>query len=72
MLDPVSAPDTGTPAGAGGSTTREPQQLLSGLRSLDLPNGADMVEVVPPFDETANITPISSAKICIKFSALPS
>jgi hypothetical protein len=31
-----------------------------------------MVEVFPPFDETANITPISSAKICIKFSALPS
>lgn len=47
-LDPVFAPGTGTPE-VGGLTTLEAQQLLRGLRGLDL-IGADLVEVSPPFD----------------------
>ncbi len=47
-LDPAFAPGTGTPE-VGGFTTREAQQLLRGLRGLNIV-GADMVEVSPPFD----------------------
>jgi guanidinopropionase len=48
MLDPVYAPGTGTPE-IGGFTTFEAQQMLRGLRSLNIV-GADVVEVSPPFD----------------------
>jgi guanidinopropionase len=48
MLDPVYAPGTGTPE-VGGFTTFQAQQLLRGLRGLNLV-GADVVEVSPPFD----------------------
>jgi guanidinopropionase len=48
MLDPVYAPGTGTPE-IGGFTTFEAQQLLRGLRGLNI-IGADVVEVSPPFD----------------------
>ncbi len=48
MLDPVYAPGTGTPE-IGGFTTFEAQQLLRGLRGLNIV-GADVVEVSPPFD----------------------
>jgi guanidinopropionase len=51
-LDPVYAPGTGTPE-VGGMTTLEAQQLLRGLRGLDLVGG-DVVEVAPPFDQTGN------------------
>lgn len=51
-LDPVFAPGTGTPE-IGGMTTREAQQLVRGLRGLDL-IGADLVEVSPPFDASGN------------------
>jgi len=47
-LDPVYAPGTGTPE-IGGITTLEAQQLLRGLRGLNLVGG-DVVEVAPPFD----------------------
>ena len=47
-LDPVYAPGTGTPE-IGGLTTREAQQVVRGLRGLDLVGG-DVVEVAPPFD----------------------
>jgi guanidinopropionase len=50
MLDPVHAPGTGTPE-IGGFTTFEAQQLLRGLRGLNIV-GADVVEVSPPFDPT--------------------
>jgi guanidinopropionase len=50
MLDPVHAPGTGTPE-IGGFTTFEAQQLLRGLRGLNI-IGADVVEVSPPFDPT--------------------
>jgi guanidinopropionase len=48
MLDPVYAPGTGTPE-VGGFTTFEAQQLLRGLRGVNIV-GADVVEVSPPFD----------------------
>jgi guanidinopropionase len=51
-LDPVYAPGTGTPE-IGGITTLEAQQLLRGLRGLNLVGG-DVVEVSPPFDPSGN------------------
>jgi guanidinopropionase len=51
-LDPVYAPGTGTPE-VGGMTTLEAQQLLRGLRGLNLVGG-DVVEVAPPYDQTGN------------------
>ena len=48
MLDPVYAPGTGTPE-IGGFTTFQAQQMLRGLRGLNI-IGADVVEVSPPFD----------------------
>jgi guanidinopropionase len=47
-LDPVYAPGTGTPE-IGGYSTFEAQQMVRGLRGLDLVGG-DVVEVSPPFD----------------------
>ncbi|WP_447588070.1 agmatinase [Aquipseudomonas campi] len=48
VLDPAFAPGTGTPE-IGGMTTLEAQQMIRGLRGLNLV-GADVVEVSPPFD----------------------
>ncbi len=48
-LDPVYAPGTGTPE-IGGFSTFDAQQMLRGLRGLDLVGG-DVVEVSPPFDQ---------------------
>lgn len=52
FLDPVYAPGTGTPE-IGGATTYEAQQLLRGLRGMNLVGG-DVVEVSPPFDPSGN------------------
>ena len=46
------APGTGTPE-VGGITTLEAQQLLRGLRGLNL-IGGDVVEVAPAYDQTGN------------------
>ena len=51
-LDPAFAPGTGTPE-IGGLTTREAQAILRGLKGVDLV-GADLVEVAPQYDATAN------------------
>ncbi|HEX6980560.1 MAG TPA: agmatinase [Alphaproteobacteria bacterium] len=51
-LDPVFAPGTGTPE-VGGYSTFEAQQMIRGLRGLDIVGG-DVVEVSPPFDPTGN------------------
>lgn len=51
-LDPTFAPGTGTPE-IGGLTTREAQQLLRGLKGLDI-IGGDVVEVAPQYDATTN------------------
>ncbi|ERV56844.1 agmatinase [Pseudomonas aeruginosa] len=48
VLDPAFAPGTGTPEICG-MTSLQAQQLVRGLRGLDLV-GADVVEVSPPFD----------------------
>lgn len=49
-IDPAYAPGTGVPE-IGGVTTYEAQQLLRGLRGINLV-GADFVEVSPPIDQT--------------------
>lgn len=59
-LDPAYAPGTGTPE-IGGLTSFEGQQLVRGLRALDLV-GADLVEVAPPLD-VANLTALAGATI---------
>jgi len=51
-LDPSFAPGTGTPE-IGGLTTREALDLLRGFKGVDLV-GADVVEVAPQYDATAN------------------
>ncbi len=59
-LDPVYAPGTGTPE-IGGITTLEAQQLLRGLRGLNL-IGGDVVEVAPPYDPSG-ITALVGASL---------
>ena len=59
-LDPVYAPGTGTPE-TGGFTTFEAQQMLRGLRGLDIVAG-DMVEVSPPFDPSG-LTAMTGAQM---------
>lgn len=66
-LDPVYAPGTGTPE-VGGFTTFEAQQMLRGLRGLDLVGG-DVVEVSPPFD-AAGTTGLSGAQMLFEILAL--
>lgn len=51
-LDPACAPGTGTPE-VGGLTSIQAQELLRGLRGLNL-IGADVVEVAPAYDQTGN------------------
>ncbi|MBP2550415.1 agmatinase [Neorhizobium galegae] len=51
-LDPAFAPGTGTPE-VGGLTTREVLELIRGLKGINLV-GADVVEVAPQYDSTAN------------------
>ena len=51
-LDPAFAPGTGTPE-IGGLTTREAQELLRGLKGLNLVGG-DVVEVAPQYDPSTN------------------
>ncbi|MDA0951372.1 MAG: arginase family protein, partial [Proteobacteria bacterium] len=59
-MDPVYAPGTGTPE-VGGFTAYEAQQMLRGLRGLDIVGG-DVVEVSPPFD-SANVTSLNGAQM---------
>lgn len=51
-IDPAFTPGTGTPE-VGGLLPREVQQLIRGLRGLNLVGG-DAVEVAPPYDQTGN------------------
>ena len=51
-IDPAYTPGTGTPE-VGGLTPREVQQLIRGLRGLNLV-GADAVEVAPAYDNSGN------------------
>ena len=51
-FDPTYAPGTGTPE-VGGLTPREGQQILRGLRGINVVGG-DVVEVAPQYDPTTN------------------
>lgn len=66
-LDPAFAPGTGTPE-IGGLSSYQMQQLLRGLKGLNLV-GFDLVEVSPPFDH-ANLTAITAANLVFEFLAL--
>jgi len=66
-LDPSMAPGTGTPV-IGGLTTLMVQQILRGLRGIDL-RGADVVEVAPAYD-VSEITALAGATIAMNMVAL--
>jgi agmatinase len=51
-VDPAFTPGTGTPE-IGGLTPREAQQIVRGMRGINLVGG-DVVEVSPPFDLSGN------------------
>lgn len=67
VLDPSIAPATGTPE-SGGWTTRELKAYIKGLESLNLV-GADVVEVSPPYDSTAETTSVAAADLIIDILA---
>lgn len=66
-LDPSMAPGTGTPV-VGGLTTMEAQQILRGLRGINLV-GADVVEVAPMYD-TSQITALAAATMAMNIIGL--
>lgn len=66
-LDPAYAPATGTPE-IGGFTSYQMQQMLRGLRGMNLV-GFDLVEVCPPFDH-AGITAVLAANLVFEYLAL--
>ena len=66
-IDPAFAPGTGTPE-VGGFSSYQLQQILRGLKGLNL-IGGDLVEVSPPFDHS-NITAILAANLIFEFLSL--
>ena len=67
VLDPGSAPGTGTPE-AGGLTSRELLGVLRGLRGLSLA-AADLVEVAPPYDH-AEVTAMAASHVVYELVSL--
>ena len=67
VLDPGSAPGTGTPE-AGGLTSRELLGVLRGLRGLDLA-AADLVEVAPAYDH-AEVTSMAASHVIYELVSL--
>ena len=65
-LDPAFAPGTGTPE-VGGLTPREAQQLLRGLKGLNI-IGGDVVEVAPQYDSTTNTAHVGAQMLFEIFS----
>lgn len=61
VIDPGLAPATGTPE-PGGWSTRELIRILRGIEGLNV-IGADIVEVSPAYDNSAEITSIAAAQI---------
>ncbi|KAB8207844.1 hypothetical protein BDV34DRAFT_211272 [Aspergillus parasiticus] len=61
VLDPAYAPATGT-AEPGGFTTRELLSILDALHGLPV-IGADVVEVAPIYDTTAETTTLAAAEV---------
>jgi agmatinase len=68
VLDPASAPGTGTPEVAG----LQPREALAFLRALaGIPfTGFDVVEVSPPYDSLAQVTALNAAAIAYDMLAL--
>ncbi|MEM7081638.1 MAG: agmatinase [Pseudomonadota bacterium] len=66
-IDPSMAPGTGTPV-IGGLTTMEAQQILRGLRGINLV-GADVVEVAPAYD-VSQITALAAATMAMNLIGL--
>jgi agmatinase/guanidinopropionase len=67
VLDPAYAPGTGTPV-AGGLTTYEVQKIFRQLKIKNL-IGGDVVEISPPFDQSA-ITAIAGVDALFEMLAL--
>ncbi|KAG2415976.1 hypothetical protein HFD88_007168 [Aspergillus terreus] len=68
VLDPAYAPATGT-AEPGGFTTRELLSILDALRGLPV-IGADVVEVSPIYDTSAETTTLAAAEVAHSLLAL--
>jgi agmatinase len=68
VLDPASAPGTGTPEVAG----LQPREALAFLRALaGIPfTGFDLVEVSPAYDDPAQVTALNAAAIAYDMLAL--
>lgn len=64
VLDPGTAPGTGTPE-PGGWTTREMIRILRGLEKLNLV-GADIVEVSPSYDNVGETTALAAAQVAFE------
>ncbi|KAH8881498.1 Arginase/deacetylase [Thozetella sp. PMI_491] len=67
-LDPAFAPATGTPE-TGGWSTRELRTILRGLESLNL-IAADIVEVAPAYDTSAEQTTIAAADVLYEIMSI--
>lgn len=61
VLDPATAPGTGTPE-PGGWTTREFIRILRGIEKLNIV-GADIVEVSPSYDNKGETTALAAAQV---------
>lgn len=64
VLDPSTAPGTGTPE-PGGWTTRELIRILRGLEKLNVV-GADIVEVSPSYDNKGETTALAAAQMAFE------
>lgn len=64
VLDPSTAPGTGTPE-PGGWTTREMIRILRGIEKLNLV-GADIVEVSPSYDNMGETTALAAAQVAFE------
>jgi agmatinase len=61
VIDPGMAPGTGTPE-PGGWSTRELIRILRGIETMNV-IGADIVEVSPAYDSSAETTGLAAAQI---------
>jgi agmatinase len=68
VLDPASAPGTGTPEVAG----LQPREALAFLRALAglRFTGFDVVEVAPPYDSPGQVTALNAAAVAYDLLAL--
>lgn len=64
VLDPGTAPGTGTPE-PGGWTTREFIRILRGIEKLNIV-GADIVEVSPSYDNMGETTALAAAQVAFE------